>query len=74
MLVLSRKVGEQILIGGDIVVTVNRIDGNRVSLGIQAPSDVRIIREELRPFGDEVAPAPAQIHNRLTQHLPAISR
>lgn len=74
MLVLSRKVGEQILIGGDIVVTVNRIDGNRVSLGIQAPSDVRIIREELRPFGDEVAPQPAPIHNRLTQHMPAISR
>jgi carbon storage regulator CsrA len=73
MLVLSRKVGEQILIGDGIVVTVNRIDGNRVSLGIQAPSDVRIIREELRPFGDEIA-TPAPIHNRLTSHLPAISR
>lgn len=73
MLVLSRKIGEQILIGDGIVVTVNRIDGNRVSLGIQAPSDVRIIREELRPFGDEVA-KPAPIHNRLTAHMPAISR
>ena len=47
MLVLSRKQGEQLLIGDDIVLTVNRISGNRVAIGIDAPRDVRIVRGEL---------------------------
>jgi len=47
MLVLSRKEGEQLLIGDDIVVTVNRLSGNRVAIGIEAPKDVRIVRGEL---------------------------
>lgn len=47
MLVLSRKLNEKIVIGGDIVVTVVRIDRNQVRLGIEAPSDVRIFREEV---------------------------
>ncbi|MEM9825836.1 MAG: carbon storage regulator [Planctomycetota bacterium] len=47
MLVLSRKEGEELLIGDDIVLTVNRISGNRVAIGIQAPRDVRIVRGEL---------------------------
>ena len=48
MLVLSRKVGEQIVIGDNITVVVNKVTGNRISLGIQAPHDVRIIRGELQ--------------------------
>ena len=47
MLVLSRKEGEQLIIGDNIVVTVNRISGNRVAIGIEAPRDVRIVRGEL---------------------------
>ena len=47
MLVLSRKEGEQLLIGDDIVLTINRINGNRVAIGIEAPRDVRILRGEL---------------------------
>ncbi|TWU02272.1 carbon storage regulator [Stieleria varia] len=47
MLVLSRKTGEQLMIGDDIVVTINRISGNRVAIGIEAPRDVRIVRGEL---------------------------
>ncbi|MEE2935323.1 MAG: carbon storage regulator [Planctomycetota bacterium] len=47
MLVLSRKEGEKLVIGDSIVVTVNRISGNRVSIGIEAPRDVRIVRGEL---------------------------
>jgi len=47
MLVLSRKEGEQLVIGDNIVVTVSRISGNRVALGIDAPRDVRIVRGEL---------------------------
>lgn len=47
MLVLSRKVGERILIGRNIVVTVVKTAGNRVRLGIEAPDDVVIHREEI---------------------------
>jgi carbon storage regulator len=47
MLVLSRKVGDKITIGDNITVVVNRVDGNRVSLAIQAPANVRIMRGEL---------------------------
>jgi carbon storage regulator len=48
MLVLSRKVSEKILIEGNIVVTVLGIQGRRVRLGIEAPSDVGIVRQELQ--------------------------
>lgn len=47
MLVLSRKRGERILIGDDVVVTIARIGPNNVRVGIEAPRDVKIIREEL---------------------------
>jgi carbon storage regulator len=47
MLVLSRKEGEQLMIGDNIVLTINRISGNRVAIGIEAPRDVRIVRGEL---------------------------
>ena len=50
MLVLSRKLNEEIMIGDDIRIVVQRISGNRISLGIEAPSDVRIIRGELDPI------------------------
>lgn len=50
MLILTRKIGERILIGDRIVVRLVRVDGNAVRLGIEAPNDVRILRAELRPF------------------------
>ena len=46
MLVLSRRKGEEIVIDDTIIVTVVRVKGNRVQIGIQAPSDVRIHRAE----------------------------
>lgn len=46
MLVLSRKKNQSIQIG-NIVITVNQINGNRVALGIKAPAEVRILRGEL---------------------------
>ena len=47
MLVLSRKVGESIRIGDDIVVMVTSIEGDKVRLGIEGPREVPIHREEL---------------------------
>jgi carbon storage regulator len=47
MLVLSRKVNEKIVIDGGIVVTVVKIEGGQVRIGIEAPSDVKVYREEL---------------------------
>lgn len=47
MLVLSRKPGERILIGDDVVITVVRIGPNNVRVGIEAPREMSIVREEL---------------------------
>jgi len=55
MLVLSRKLDERILIGDDVEITVIEIKGDRVRLGISAPADVPVDREEIRKRigGDE---------------------
>lgn len=47
MLVLSRKRDERIVIGGDIVITVVEIRGDKVRLGIEAPKDVPVNRQEV---------------------------
>jgi len=47
MLVLSRKQSERIRLGKDIVVTVVRVAGDKVRLGIEAPSDIVVLRDEL---------------------------
>jgi carbon storage regulator len=59
MLVLSRKVGERLVIGDNITVVVSRVAGNRVMLGIEAPSEVRIIRGELKAFANPSVAVPA---------------
>lgn len=57
MLVLSRKVGERILIGEHVTVTVVRITGGGVRIGIEAPDDMAVIREELSdPSADRSPP------------------
>jgi carbon storage regulator len=58
MLVLSRQVYQRIVIGDSIVLTVTRIEGNQVRIGIEAPPDVPIIREELLPNSDLLPDAP----------------
>jgi carbon storage regulator len=49
MLVLSRKESERIRLGDSIVVTVVRVAGDKVRLGIEAPADILVLREELEP-------------------------
>lgn len=53
MLVLGRKRNESIIIDGGIEITILEIAGNRVRLGVKAPDNVRVLRDELRP---KVAP------------------
>lgn len=47
MLILSRRVGESITIGNDVVVKVVALSGNQIRLGITAPREVRVLREEI---------------------------
>ena len=60
MLVLSRKLGEKIFIGENICITVVDIDRGKIRLGIDAPRNVPIYRQELLPLkaGGEGATAP----------------
>jgi carbon storage regulator len=51
MLVLSRKVGERIQVGDDVTITVVRINAHAVRLGIEAPGNLEIVREELVKAG-----------------------
>jgi carbon storage regulator len=50
MLVLSRKQSQRIKVGDSIVVTVVRLSGDKVRLGIEAPDDMLVLREELETF------------------------
>jgi carbon storage regulator CsrA len=56
MIVFRRKKREQIVIDGNIIVTVMHIRGTRVSLGIQAPDGMKILRTELKPHEIDALP------------------
>lgn len=58
MLVLSRKLGEKIYIGRDVVLTVVDIDRGKIRLGIDAPRDLPIFRQELMPADFHRSPKP----------------
>lgn len=60
MLILLRGIGETITVGHDIRITVLSIKGTQVRLGIEAPPDVRILREEIF----EQLPAKTQVLER----------
>lgn len=47
MLVLSRKVGEEIVIGGNIRIVITKLENGRVKIGVDAPKDVKVLRSEL---------------------------
>ena len=66
MLVLTRKLMEKLFIGDDICVTVVRLEGGQVRLGIDAPRDVTVVRAELVPERAGAGPRPRVV----TQHHP----
>ena len=52
MLILTRRIGESIMISDDIIITVLGTRGTQVKIGIEAPKDVTILREELLGSGE----------------------
>ena len=63
MLILTRRVGETVVIGNDVTVTVLGVKGNQVRLGVNAPREVTVHREEIyerirQEQAAEEAPAP----------------
>jgi len=57
MLVLSRKLGQRFQVGPDVRITIVKIDRNSVRIGIEAPGDVTIYREEIVPLDAESSAA-----------------
>jgi carbon storage regulator len=65
MLVLSRKVSQQIMLGSEISITVVKVEGNHVRLGIKAPPDVTILRAELDVIPNERPDRPTKRRRRV---------
>jgi carbon storage regulator CsrA len=82
MLVLSRKVGERIHVGDNITIEIRRIAGNRVTIALGAPRDVRILRGELEraarefrePDGEHGAHPPLAVESQPCVPMPNAGR
>ena len=75
MLVLSRKEGERIVIGDNITLIVSKVSGNRVTIGIEAPKDVKVVRGELNaalsvPSTEKPEPKPISLREFAASVLP----
>ena len=55
MLVLTRRINERIIIGDDVIVTVLEVHGDQVRIGIDAPRDIKVFREEVLRRDEESA-------------------
>lgn len=69
MLVLKRKEGESIIIGGNILVKVHKVEGRAVKLAIEAPKEITIIRAELIEKSKEKVRSSVIIDERLKEFL-----
>jgi len=63
MLVLSRKLGQKFSVGEDVRITIVKIDRHSVRIGIEAPGDVTIYREEVVRLDDEVTAGAGPLHH-----------
>jgi carbon storage regulator len=72
MLIITRRPGEKVMLGDDVVVEVIEVSGSSVRIGIAAPRSVPVYREEIwRAVKEENAAAAASPVNDLPQNVPA---
>lgn len=64
MLILSRKVGQSLMLGDGVEITITEVSGDRVKIGISAPADIKVYRKEIYSTIQEnqsaAAPAPSE--------------
>ncbi len=60
MLVLSRRESERLKLGDSIILTIVRVSGDKVRLGIEAPADLLVLRDELEPFNQSNSQPPVE--------------
>ena len=60
MLILARRVGESLMIGDDVTITVLGVKGNQVRIGVNAPKEVAVHREEILNRIEEAAAAESE--------------
>jgi len=66
MLILTRRIGETLMVGDDVTVTVLGVKGNQVRLGVNAPKEIPVHREEIH---DRIAREEARSNRCLTRQL-----
>ena len=71
MLVLSRKAGQTLHVGDDVVITVIKAGRNKVRLGIEAPDNVQIVRGELERWDDDVVAGGSTSHELDMENQPS---
>jgi carbon storage regulator len=64
MLILSRRESERVHLGDDIILTIVRVNGDKVRIGVEAPSHIKILRTELELDSKESHPGQEQSPNR----------
>ena len=69
MLVLSRKIQEQVRIGDNITLTILQVKGKTVRVGIEAPRDVRVVRGELPPKENHAVPTEEESEAQETEEV-----
>jgi len=75
MLILTRRVGETVVIGNDVDITVLGVKGNQVRLGVKAPREISVHREEIykRIKGESKNGVSGNGHNGQHDHRPAVN-
>jgi carbon storage regulator len=64
MLILSRRESERVHLGDDIILTIVRVNGDKVRIGVEAPSHIKILRTELERTSEASPPVIEQSPNR----------